>query len=249
VGEDSDEFRNDFLESKEFNLGYKLPVDQEFKKSKNDLIERVSKLRNYLRLLDISDAIINPELVKKEKRSIWKTQQKKNLLLQKLDKLNDGSYYDVTYILSANGITINNSQEPREIAKSLESNGYLKTMGSSGGLSASITIDGREYLETIDEEPKPRVDETNKPDMNVINQKLDEVIEWLKKNDMGNEIIFDELQEMKDAGEKLDIKNWKQLLKGKLFDLGADKAIGLGFDGIKEIFKIFTGEDFSKLIG
>lgn len=247
-GDDKEHFANDFLESHSFNLGYDLPLNQKVKNSKEDLVQKIGNLHDQLKMIGTSDVFVNPELVKKENRDKFSVQQKKELLLRKLNELNDGRYYDVQYIFWSNGLKINNYDEPREIAKSLEQYDYLKTLGTIGGVNACITIEGVEYLESLEAEKHEQESNANKPDIEAINQKLDEVIEWLKRNDMGNEIIFDELQELKDAGEKLDLKNWKQLLKGKLFDLGADKAIGLGIEGAKEIFKIFTGEDITKFL-
>jgi hypothetical protein len=248
-GDQSDYFADSFMESREFDFGYSLPIGQRAKNTKNDLTAKANVLEYFLRLLSISDAILNPAIVEEQDRLNWTMQQKKAILLEKLSRLNDGKYYDVGYIYWSCGIATNNHDEPRAIAMSLSDYGYIKTIGNARGISACITIDGIEALESMRAElPKSKPAGTS-PDMEVINKKLDEVIEWLKRNDMGNEIIFDELQDLKKAGEKLDLKNWKQLLKGKLFDLGADKTIGLGLEGAKHIFKTLTGEDITKLLG
>lgn len=247
-GEQSDSFANSFLENHSYNLGYALPLEQKVKNAKNDITERASTLEYCLRLLSVSDAILNPSIVEEQNRLNWTIQQKKVILLEKLNALNDGKYHDVTYIFWACGIGISTDDEPRAIAKSLNDYGYIKIFGNARGLSACITIDGTEALETMREDLPKSKPSPGSPDMEVLNKKLDEVIEWLKRNDMGNEIIFDELQDLKEAGEKLDLKNWKQLLKGKLFDLSADKAMGLGVEGAKHIFKTITGEDITKIL-
>lgn len=250
TGEDSTSFGNTFIQARSsFNLGYTLPLEQRVKNTKNDIIEKTSTLDYCLRLLSVSDAILNPNIVEEQNRGNWTMQQKKAFLLEKLNILNDGKYYDVKYIFWSCGIGVNNEDEPRAIAKSLESYRFIKTSGHAKGLSANITIEGIEALERMREELPKSNPSSNGPDMEVLNKKMDEVIEWLKKNDLGNEIIFDELREMKEAGEKMDLKNWKQLLKGKLFDLSADKALGLGIEAAKQIFKTFTGEDITKLLG
>ena len=250
TGEDSTSYGNTFMQAhSSFNLVYALPLEQRVKNTKNDIIEKTSTLEYCLRLLSVSDAILNPNIVEEQNRLNWTIQQKKAILLEKLNALNDGRYYDVTYIFWSCGIGVNNDNEPRAIANSLKEYGYINTRGNSKGLSASITIDGVEALERMKEELPKSKPSPNGPDMEVLNKKMGEVIEWLKKNDMGNEIIFDELREMKEAREKLDLKNWKQLLKGKLFDLSADKALGLGIEAAKQIFKTFTGEDITKLLG
>jgi predicted nuclease with TOPRIM domain len=50
-------------------------------------------------------------------------------------------------------------------------------------------------------------------------KKINEIIERLTVLGYGQEIIFDELQELKDLYTKLSKKTWGQLLKGKLIDL------------------------------
>ena len=47
----------------------------------------------------------------------------------------------------------------------------------------------------------------------------------LIKQGFGQEILFNELQELKDLYPKLNKKNWGQILKGKLVDLGISQII------------------------
>jgi len=58
-----------------------------------------------------------------------------------------------------------------------------------------------------------------------INNKIDEIIETLKEQGFGQEILFNELQELKELYQKLNKKNWGQVLKGKLIDLGFAQII------------------------
>lgn len=229
------------------DLGYKLPIEQQCRNLKNDLISKINLLEYIIELLKVSDAIINPEIIINENRSKWKIQQKKVFLLQVLKKLNGKNFHNVDYIFSANGIVTDDTDENRDIADSLSDEGYLIKVGGKY-VNVKITLEGKEYLESLDAlEPIHNTTATS-TDMTAINIKLDEVIEWLKKNDMGNEIIFNEIQELKDAGDKLDLKNWKQLVKGKLLDLTMDATIGFGIDAAKHLFKELIGGDITKLI-
>ncbi|WP_233899344.1 hypothetical protein [Tenacibaculum piscium] len=58
-----------------------------------------------------------------------------------------------------------------------------------------------------------------------LNSKIEEIIELLTKQGFGQEILFDELKELKDLYPKLNKKNWGQILKGKLLDLGIAQVI------------------------
>lgn len=60
---------------------------------------------------------------------------------------------------------------------------------------------------------------------NEINNKIDEIIAILEKQNFGQEILFNELQELKELYPKLSKKNWGQILKGKLIDLGFAQII------------------------
>tara|TARA_R110002050_G_scaffold275455_1_gene420209 strand:+ start:18947 stop:19522 length:576 start_codon:yes stop_codon:yes gene_type:complete len=58
-----------------------------------------------------------------------------------------------------------------------------------------------------------------------INKKVDQILEALNKQGFGQEILFDELQELKELYTKLNKKNWGQILKGKLIDLTISQII------------------------
>ncbi|HWI92433.1 MAG TPA: hypothetical protein VNT20_14230 [Flavisolibacter sp.] len=57
-----------------------------------------------------------------------------------------------------------------------------------------------------------------------MNAKIDEALEKLQNLGIGQQVIFEEIEELKEY-LNLDKKNWLQLLKGKLFDLATEKAV------------------------
>lgn len=73
-----------------------------------------------------------------------------------------------------------------------------------------------------------------------INNKIDEIILTLKNQNYGQEILFDELQELKELYPKISKKNWGQLLKGKLLDLALDQIINT--ETAKDIFMAITSQ-------
>jgi len=71
-----------------------------------------------------------------------------------------------------------------------------------------------------------------------INEKIDQIIEMLIRNGYGQEILFNEIQELKELYPKLSKKTWGQTLKGKLIDLGLSEIINR--NTINYIFKELT---------
>ncbi|NOR28051.1 MAG: hypothetical protein GQ540_05940 [Lutibacter sp.] len=70
-----------------------------------------------------------------------------------------------------------------------------------------------------------------------LHTKLNDIIERLIKLDYGQEIIFNEIDELKEHFN-LGKKNWFQLLKGKLFDLTVSKALDEKL--VKEIYETLS---------
>lgn len=59
-----------------------------------------------------------------------------------------------------------------------------------------------------------------------LHNKLNQIIEHLKKQDLGQEILFDEIESLKNHFN-LGKKTWFQLLKGKMLDVTIEKGIEL----------------------
>lgn len=80
-----------------------------------------------------------------------------------------------------------------------------------------------------------------------LHNRINEIIERLETLGNGQEIIFNELDDLKEHFN-LGKKNWFQLVKGKLFDLGIENLIAKPI--IKEIYSsLIKGfEDISKMI-
>jgi len=97
-------------------------------------------------------------------------------------------------------------------------------------------------------EYQPKYDDKfNAEQKSQLHNSLNEIKEELKKQGFGQEVIFNELEELKEY-LNLGKKNWFQLLKGKLFDLSVSKA--LDETVIKEVYKkLINGfENFPNLI-
>ena len=77
-------------------------------------------------------------------------------------------------------------------------------------------------------------------------EKLDELEKMLTKQGYGQEIIFNEIEDLKNLTKKLNKKNWGEVIKGKFVDM----AIGgiLSKETAIKAIEFLTGIDF-KLLG
>lgn len=74
--------------------------------------------------------------------------------------------------------------------------------------------------------------------MNLINEKLVNL-------GYGQEIIFNEIQELKDLLPNLKKKNWSEILKGKLGDLIINEVVSV--ETVKMIYEVITGDKLNIL--
>ncbi len=201
-----------------------------------DLNERINTLTYYKRILSISDIITKPKGVDLEKRKTFSTEQILDLILEKLYILYDNSYHSIEMILQGNGIEIKRYGEEREFAKLLEKYGYVNLLHTRT-VSAQLTTEGKIYVENK-RKAKQTDYEKISSSKEEINNKINEIIETLSKLGFGQEILFEELEELKDLYGKINKKNWGQLLKGKLIDLGLAQIINM--DTVNLIYKELT---------
>lgn len=73
-------------------------------------------------------------------------------------------------------------------------------------------------------------------------EKLNKIIDQLNKLGLGQEIIFNEIEELKSHFD-LGKKNWYQLFKGKLIELVTEKAID---ETVIKIVKDYFSENFNQ---
>ena len=179
-------------------------------------------------------------------RARFTMQQKLNFLLEKLVVLDDGSsYYPLGYLLHANGFLFKSDVQLREMAGLLEDNGHVERMGGIGEeVSARITVSGQLYVE---EHLSPYKEDYSgiSDDRKVINEMINQVKEKLSAVGAGQEVLFDELEDLRALYGKLSKKNWGELLKGKLVDLALDRVISKETFGF--IFTFFTGHELKLL--
>lgn len=97
----------------------------------------------------------------------------------------------------------------------------------------------------LESQPRNDSDYFSKESQEKIFQKLDDIEEMLLRQGFGQEIIFNEIEDLKKLTYKLSQKNWKEIIKGKFWNLIIDKVISL--ESAEKAFKILTGNEFRLL--
>lgn len=218
--------------------GTKKTLKQLVDKQKETIATKQKSLWDNLRILTVSDAIVAPDKIDKTQRERYTVDEKLSLLLDKLYELYDDYYYPVREILEGNAIKLKRYDDDRELAGMLENRGFVKLLGGMGqGINAQLSAEGAMYVENNRRPIKENYEDIRQTPEELEN-KINEIIERLTVLGYGQEIIFDELQELKDLYTKLSKKTWGQVLKGKLIDLSLGKVVEN--DTIKYIYETLT---------
>lgn len=227
-----------YTREQRYSMGNKQKdFEQNKKETFGDLKAKINFLDYNLKIFNVSDIITKPQVIDWDKRKSFTTEEILELILDKLFDLYDNYYHPILNILEGNGIVLKRHGEERELAKILEDNGYIKTTHFGNSTSAQLTINGKIYVEKKRQVYEEDYDDINKS-QEEINKKIDEIIQELTKLGYGQEIIFDEIQELKDLYKTLNKKNWGQIVKGKLVDLALAKFIEN--DTLKFIYEKLT---------
>ena len=232
-------FRYEFKAQRGYNTGLKLGIDQRIKNIIQDLKDEINGLDYYLKMLFISDAIIRAEEINLEERKNLDTEGRLDLILSKLYELyDDRLYHSIKWILEGNGIKLNNHGEDWDYAKMLENRNLIDTI-TTKDTGARLTLEGKYAIE---QSRKAQVTDYTKISSSDEELKalIEGVLKEVEKLGIGQQIIFDEFDELRDDIPKLSKKSFGQLLKSKLGDLIAAKALNKTL--ASEIFKQFTDQ-------
>jgi hypothetical protein len=85
----------------------------------------------------------------------------------------------------------------------------------------------------------------SKNEIGIFNEKLEDIKEEMTKLGFGQEIIFDEIQELKELLMSLKKKNWTEILRSKLVDLAIGQVLNL--ETVKKVYELITGTDLKIL--
>lgn len=167
------------------------------------------------------------------------TLEKTDFLLNKLNHLFGDDFYSASIIFNLNGIPLREN-EAYEITEDLKRREYIiRKSEYTNSVEVKISIKGSAYIERKNKTKTKKIKDDS------INKKLDYIIERLEILGFGDEIIFNEIEELRELQLKLSKKSWSQLLKGKLIDLALDKLINA--ETVSYIYKYLTDSDLKLL--
>lgn len=89
-------------------------------------------------------------------------------------------------------------------------------------------------------------EEYNLKELTDLHSRIDDVLSKLEKLGFGQEIIFDEIEELKSKSKKITKKDLKMMLIGKLVSFGAGK---IDTEIVSQIFEKITNVHLTKYIG
>lgn len=202
-------------------------------------IERLDRFRKSLKLLigylSITETLFDGNnLVQIETIS-----DKNDFILSKLNILFGDEMYSIYRILEFNNIKYRD-KESREIAEDLFRRGYVILKDRYGDSDkVKISVKGASYIER-----KHKRNKNNKT-KSELDKKIDNIIEHLTKLGHGQEIIFNEIDELRDLQYNLPKKTWAQLLKGKLIDLALSKVISA--ETASSVYEYLVNNNFQLL--
>lgn len=234
-------FAYEFKARQGYNFGMKLGVDQRVKNTIQTIKDEINGLDYYLKILFISDAIVRADDIDLEERKNLDTEGILDLILSKLYELyNDGRYHSIKWILEGNGVKLNGRSEDWDYSRMLEERGIIETMNGRE-VNAKLKLEGKYAIEQARKAQVPDYSKISDTDEE-LKELLKEILSEIKKSGYGQQIIFDEFEELRNDIPHLSKKSFGQLLKSKLGDLVAAKA----FDKTlaSDIFKQFTDQMF-----
>jgi len=228
---------------KDYNIPFKgmfkVPGIEPDLKAKNENILknvriRISLIENLIDIVEVGDYLKSNGEIKPNYSNKLSYKAKEELLLTKLYKLQGDRLYSIKEILLANGIVMVSDTEEYDLANYLEEKGFVENNSTKDGAFVRIIMSGIDYVEnlgtkTIKESPSENGE---------MDKKLDLILEKLELLDTGHEVLFEEIEELRDLYGKLNKKNWIELLKGKLLDISISQL--LDKDNIEFIYNTLT---------
>ena len=132
-----------------------------------------------------------------------------------------------------------------DIAESLSDFEYIKILTKDRDVS--LTRIGIEVIEGLNKtEDSKRGEGFSPQEIRDINSKLNKILEEIEKLDLGHEVIFDEIDSLRNDAKRLSKKDFKSIAMGKLFSLGVDGL--LDRLQVVDFLRDLVGNDLNKYL-
>ena len=214
-----------------FNRNYQTQFEDIFGLAREDRKERDHYFENIidsrLRAVEIVEnyLFIANQLNQTELKEVKTVQDKLDYILQTLYFVyHRDFYFSIETLLDLNAVPFRHD-EPGELGEDLIKKKYVSVHERDSynkNARIKLTVKGASYVER---KSKSNNKQKTKKWETEINQKVDIVLEKLQTLGYGQEVIFNEIEELKTYSGKLPKKSWVQLLKGKVIDLAVDQVI------------------------
>lgn len=226
-----------------FNTGLKIETSKQVEMQLQLIKDLCRGLVYYSEMLAVYDAYTQPEDYDAEARKNLDTAEILELILSKLYDLKKvNSYHSIKDILVGNGVELEHGED-WEYGKQLESLSFIDAMNTRT-FNAKLSLNDKLHVEESRKTSRTDYSQISDSDKELHN-KIDFIIEELKKRGYADQIIFEEIEELREEIPVKDKKKFGQYVKGKIVDLVMSKAID-GAAG-SEIFKEFTNQAFNLL--
>lgn len=151
-------------------------------------------------------------------------------VLAELAKRNSPKHVAISALLENNPFRDFTSSEQWEVANLLISEKHVDAIRVSAGPMLKLTLKGSDFIGG-NLEPYIANDKFDSSEVETVKQELERLFEKLNTLQLGQEIIFDEVANLKKLIHVLNKNDWKTLVKGKLFEMGlgsfTDSFIGV----------------------
>lgn len=200
-------------------------ISKEFKHNPSSHIAYLTKhLNNKIQVLKkTSDYLSVSDMLKEiERKNVSTIQEKILFVLQKLYLLYNDNFYSISMIFDVNEIEYRDN-EPIEIAENLRKRGYgIRESDYSTKDLLKISVKGAAYIER---QNKILENNSRKNEEVKINDKINLVLYKLEELGYGQQIIFEEIEELRGLSKNLSKKTFSQVIKGKVVDLALSELI------------------------
>ncbi|MFN0047598.1 MAG: hypothetical protein ACKVOU_00585 [Cytophagales bacterium] len=205
---------------------------------KNQINIKVQCILDIEEFVKMSDAIINPDDPEVLARKDFAITQKEEFLMKKLYAVHaKGKYYLVRDVFEYNGIAMHSWDEDVKICTPMKHTGDIETIEMPKGIGAKLSEGGMRFVEKFlfHARKEPAIVPAA-----VAEDKFNDILAELNAAGLVQEIVFDEIEDLKQLVNKLTPKQWKEVVLGKLVDLGLQQSIKN--DLLKLIYKKLTNE-------